>query len=241
MGWPLTGAALVSACLYSISLWYLSAELVLRRWPCALPSTPLSSLRCAERQEREGRPARALKEYEKALAAGPPSPGVRAQILLSLGLLQTDPAAARERITEAATFSPEEVRRKALWLQSRGRLDSALMLWKQLLRQAPDSSEDLGGLGITRALLGSEDDALRDLMRAAALDPTNVGARYSLGVILERRGERKAALAAYVGAVSAVERYPDHMWPGFSLYLGMARQACARLAGKTFAKERCTL
>lgn len=99
-------------------------------------------------------------------------------------------------------------------------LDAALRFLNDLVRLAPEFAEGWNKRATVYYLRGEYGRSIADIQRVLALEPRHFGAMSGLGIILERLGDKKGALAAFRlgleihpnlrGAHEAVERLaPD--------------------------------
>ena len=98
--------------------------------------------------------------------------------------------------------------------------DLALRFLNDLVRLAPDFAEAWNKRATVHFLRGDFGDSVADIQRTLALEPRHFGAISGLGIILERLGDKKGAMAAFrrgleinphlPGAQEAVDRLsPD--------------------------------
>jgi tetratricopeptide (TPR) repeat protein len=129
--------------------------------------------------------------------------------LRSLGYLETE--------------SPKGDRNLAAILFQQGKYDEAARAYAALVEANPDDGALRASWAGALGALGLYDDALAQLERAVALAPLNPEGYHNRGVILERRGDHEAALAAYRQALRYNPRYAP------------AREALARLGAAAAA------
>lgn len=168
-----------------------------------------------------GRVDDAAADFRRAAEIAPND----AEPLLALGDLQRDLG----RVDEAVATYREALHREdadaASWLK----LGNALALSEdyqgaaRAFREAIDRSAELSGahngLGASLMHLGDMDGARRSLSRASELDPTDPNPLMNLGLLEERVGDRRAAIATWSDVTTR--------WPGLEL----AQRRLARLRG----------
>ena len=142
-------------------------------------------------------PAR-IASYEGASSPEPDESGssVDAEILeklRSLGYVGAD--------------SPRGDRTMATMLFEAKRYEEAIAAYEGLLEDHPDDPGLLAGLGAALGALGRHGEARRSLERAVQIAPLMPEGHHNLAVLLERQGDRKAALREYQLAVRYAPAY----------------------------------
>lgn len=203
----LIAATVCLAALYGLVIERLAVEVLLTQVPCRLPQTPLAAYHCGSRLLARGERREAAARYRLALAT---LPGDRDESFvlrdkIEGGLIRAADAATLLSTgtgctSPAARSHPADVHRISLELQDGGRVSEALRLYDAILACHPDVPLYLSDRAVAQTLQGREDLALKDLRRALELAPDDARASYNLGVLMERRGRPKDALAVYARA-----------------------------------------
>ena len=120
--------------------------------------------------------------------------------LLAMGLVRLAHGWRRAAATAVAAvlvlgWGVRTSRRNLTWHDERSLAES-------MVASAPDSARAHGALGTAYASVGRDDDALRELFQALAIDPKDIGALYNAGVIYRRRGEWLQALTVFRGVTN---------------------------------------
>lgn len=218
-GWLAAALAGVLAALHLLCAGYLGVEAAWLSFPCRVPASPLSLLRCAETQDK----ASAAAGLQRALRLPGADPDIQARILIDQALMDGD----RGLLDQAMVASSQTVRQQAIALQGLKRFPEAALLMDELVVRGTRRADALTVRGAQRALAGKPRPAWQDLSRAVALDPADIAARVNLGSLLESKGRCREALEQYRQAVTAAESLPDERIPGF--YLALARYYRDRL------------
>lgn len=108
---------------------------------------------------------------------------------------------------------------EAQQLHASGRLDAALALYEQCLREAPDDWRALTRLGLLRVQQRRFDLAREPLARAVALNPGGAEAHAWLGEVDRNEGRLEAAVDSYRQALAV---QPDFAAAWFNLGLALA-------------------
>jgi tetratricopeptide (TPR) repeat protein len=103
--------------------------------------------------------------------------------------------------------SPTGERNMAALHFEAGRYEDAVREFQKLLEEKPDDGGMRASLAGAYGALGRYDEALEQLRQAEVLSPLNPEIYHNRGVILERRGQHEAAVAAYA---KAVKYSPDY-------------------------------
>ncbi|MDD5629738.1 MAG: hypothetical protein PHU21_11780 [Elusimicrobia bacterium] len=222
-GWLAPALAGAVGTLHPLCAGYLAGETAWLRWPCRMPASALSLLRCAEAQAGRGDKAAAAAGLRRAQSLPADDPDIRARILIDQALLGGD----RGLLDQAMSISSQTVRQQAIALQGERKYPEASLLMDRLVALGTRRTDALTVRGAQRTLAGQPRPAWQDLSRAVALDPADIAARVNLGSLLESRGRCREALEQYRRAVSAAESLPEERIPGF--YLALARHYRDRL------------
>lgn len=98
---------------------------------------------------------------------------------------------------------------QALARHRAGRLDEALPLYREALRQAPAHIDSLHMLGVLQAQRGDTADAASLLGQARELAPDDVELAHNLGSVLNLLGRYQAALPCFEQVVQAQPQHAD--------------------------------
>ncbi|MFI5360688.1 MAG: hypothetical protein ACHQ49_01860 [Elusimicrobiota bacterium] len=205
--------------LYLLCVERLGAEILLTRFPCRLPRTPLADYYCGEEFLRRGEREKALPLWRGALA-GLGGDAARPSYLTAR--LEIAAALAERRGSEDVCGhgvfrrQPKEAEAAAIWRQDHGRLSEALRLDDLLLACYPEDPDYLVDRSIARVLAGEREPARQDLLRALEISPGDARASQGLGSLLELDGRNREALEVYERALASArgesadpERFPE--------------------------------
>ena len=118
-------------------------------------------------------------------------------------------------------------------LASAGRLDEALLAYRQAIGLKPDYAMAHFKLGLVLGEQGQLDEAIAACRRAIELKPDHADAHYSLGISLDRTGRLDEAVAAYRKAIALK---PDHAESHCNLGIALWKQG--KLAPALTSLER---
>jgi tetratricopeptide (TPR) repeat protein len=90
-----------------------------------------------------------------------------------------------------------------------GRLDDALVEYKESLRLNPDDADTLGDIGLILARQAKPLSAIIYYRRALQISPGHVNARYNLAMALNASGKREEAIIEYRKVLIAREAMPQ--------------------------------
>jgi tetratricopeptide (TPR) repeat protein len=90
-----------------------------------------------------------------------------------------------------------------------GRLVEAATLYRRILAAAPDHADSLHLLGLIAHQRGHDEDAVRDITQAVALNPTAASFYGNLGEAFRGLGRKRDAFAQYRRAVQLEPEYPE--------------------------------
>ena len=141
-------------------------------------------------------------EFRKALQSKVPDP--RAQ----KGLVNSLMEQGKDSDVDALLANePDAVRAKAQMMLgnrafNRNRFDDAARCFKRASERSPEDAEIATHLGIALAADGKDDEALVAFSAALRQQPRNGTALYNRGMVLERKGGARAAIADYREAVA---------------------------------------
>ncbi|MBI2788540.1 MAG: glycosyltransferase family 39 protein [Elusimicrobia bacterium] len=211
---PVPIPALILICLiplYVLSVERLAMEAALTEFPCLLPQGRLSAFHCGEADAAAGRWAEAREKYHKALPLETSPDGemslFTAQVRVSEALAELRQVPSTDVVVHETMRSyPEEVLKKALWLQDKGRYEDSLLLFDRLLLTYPRNPSYLSNRGVAGLLTGRVDLARRDLRRSLELLPGNAHASLNYGMLLEGENDRRAALGVYRAALDQARK-----------------------------------
>lgn len=130
----------------------------------------------------------------------------------AVGLLRTDPAAARAAAEDILAAHPDHAAaRKITGVAWRllGEPAKALAVIEPLAAHEAESSELLHELGLCLGAAGRGDDAIGALRKAVAQDPTNAAAWRTLGDQLSAAGDTAGADEAFEKHLSLSTKYPE--------------------------------
>lgn len=113
-----------------------------------------------------------------------------------------------------------------------GSLSRAIAAQEALLAASPGDARAVNDHGNLLLLAGREEAAEEAYLRAVELDPHLQSARFNLALLLEQRGELRAAREQLRVVVDAL---PDHAWAHFQLGRIAERQGRDRDAIKAYA------
>ena len=130
-----------------------------------------------------------------------------AEPLLALGDLARDVGKMAEAVTIYRAAIARDDADAASWLKLGNALvmtrdlDDAARAFEQALVRAPTLAAAYNGLGAARMQLGDDEAAIAALTRAAELDRADPNPRLNLGLLHQRRGDRRAANEAFDSAL----------------------------------------
>jgi len=177
-------------------------------------------------------PETAIATYESATVGGEAARADETadpeilERLRSLGYLEADSDSdSTETPSGSPTVrSPQGDRVLAAIAFEAGRYEEAAAAYSRLVQTNPKDATLRASLAGALGALGRYEDAMRELNLALERDPLSVEAYHNRGVILERRGEKDAAIEEYRTALRYGPRYEP------------ARQALERLTGDDDAR-----
>lgn len=177
------------------------------------PKNPRAYDNLALAHYQAGRPAEAVRYYEKAAALNPHS--ATSQVMLGTSCLQAgDLDRARGHLEAALRLDPGHASaRNNLGIVHfrQGRFDAAIEEYRRALTATPDNTEVLRNLGSAYASQGDLASALRSFERVLRLQPENTGARNGLAYALMAAGRLEEAIRHYQESLRQVPRqYEAH-------------------------------
>ncbi|MFH1679639.1 MAG: tetratricopeptide repeat protein [Candidatus Eisenbacteria bacterium] len=162
---------------------------------------------------RLGRGEDAIRNAEVLAEIDPSNMKLRAELgdlYLSLGR-EREGIAALEAAWKADPGEPGPARRLVEVHLAAERFEEAEALLRELLAHDGEDSWAWARLSYARLRLGDEEESLRAIERAAAIDPTNGGIHYLLGNTYLLRGRLEEALEhftlAFQGGIESVDLY----------------------------------
>jgi predicted AlkP superfamily phosphohydrolase/phosphomutase/Tfp pilus assembly protein PilF len=178
-------------------------------------------------------PETAVATYESATAgeetvgADPVAGPEILERLRSLGYLETRSGSdsSEPPSGSGAVRSPQGERVLAAIAFEGGRYEEAAAAYARLVQTSPNDASLRASLGGALGALGRYEEAMRELDLALERDPLSVEAYHNRGVILERQGDKQAAIDEYRTALRYSPRYEP------------ARQALVRLTGTDDARS----
>ena len=179
--------------------------------PRRLSAAPsLTALRGSDARAPEGTAPREATAPHDAPAstsqsASSPQPGAAASAVLHSGALASSPPAPLPVRTELD--GPDALLMRGLAELHDGRYESARKLFREAVRQRPDSAEAYNGVGVTFYARGDYDEALAWYKRALEADPRFGDAYYNMACLYAVQGHKPLALR-YL-RLAALNRYSD--------------------------------
>lgn len=165
----------------------------------ANPNDKIARLGLAEVYRKGKRWDDAMAELEKVAAANPGERSIHA-LMAEVYRDRGDMARADKEYLLAGvdkTITPEEYLRKGDEFLLAREYEKAIGEYRDALKKKPQWPLALEKLGDAQMAAGLDDDAIAAYTQAVRLDGGNSGISYSLGVILERKGELDGAVAKY--------------------------------------------
>lgn len=172
----------------------------------ANPKDPQARYMLGLKYEIEGRPDKALKEYQAALKLKPGYP----EVLLRTGELkftQGNVAGGIRDIKEFLKAKPQskEGKEALAYLYShqgltqveQGNYDQAVASLTAALQLDPQNDAAMNNLGVALSQQGRLEEAAQAFQSAAALNPNNSQAQFNLGAVYFMAGNKEGALQQY--------------------------------------------
>jgi len=196
------------------------------------PGATMAHINLGMLHYQEGRPERAVAEYEAALRIDPADAEARDDLGIALAAAGRTEEALAE-FAESLRLAPDDPKTHnnlANTLAGQGRTAEALAEYAQAVRLEPRYADAHNNLGTALALAGRTDEAIAEHEEAVRLDPDYVEAHHNLGVLLAERGRPADALVHQLAALRVNPRYAGaHYEAGNVLVaLGRTREAIAR-------------
>jgi Flp pilus assembly protein TadD len=182
-------------------------------------------------ESAEGNLTAALASLEKARALSPDSPMVLAQLALT-AMRANQPRVAVEAAGALLRLNPDEPESLYLFGASslqRGSLAAARDALERFVAQRPNDARGCLALGITLAGQQDETEAARaQFERCLRLDPSNVEAKYQLGLVLKSEGETAKAIKSLEDVIARSPQHANALRDLGALYLQSGDAARAR-------------
>jgi tetratricopeptide (TPR) repeat protein len=130
-------------------------------------------------------------------------PSDQSPALVQLGVTQEQLGRPEEaerlyaRVLEAEPTNADALWRVGVLRWARGDRGAAVKIWEEVVAANPRHAPALADLGLAAYLAGDLGSAEARLREAAASGPNLPGVWYKLGLVLERRGEKEQARAAW--------------------------------------------
>ncbi len=150
-------------------------------------------------------PAESMALYRAAVARDPSDWSLHANFAALLEAADDSPG-ARAQWAEASRLMPHIA---DPWFHlgnlahSEGLADEANQYFREALKQKPDSTEALNGLGLNFSDRGKSDEALKQFEAALQIDPRFSAARVNMALELSKRGHTAGAASQYKRVLEA--------------------------------------
>jgi tetratricopeptide (TPR) repeat protein len=182
---------------------YQDNETLWRRTAADNPEAWLAHAYVGNALWQAGKPADAIREYERALQIKPDYPEVHNNLGMVLARSGREAEAVAHWV-EALRISPDYAEphyNLGNALAAAGNMPEAIKQWRQALQVKPDFIEAHQNLGNALRLAGQVPEAIREYNEALRINPNDAEAHYNLGVALEQAGQRKDAMDQYEQAL----------------------------------------
>lgn len=138
----------------------------------------------------------------------------------------TDAETEYKRALELKPNDPGAHMGYAEWLMCQGRLDEAIQ-WAQRARELDPLGDQGSSIGWIDFQARHYDDAIREIRSSLGVNPESAGALWSLGFVLNAKGESEQAIAPLEKALSLSHRSPGVMGVLIRAYAHAGRRADA--------------
>jgi tetratricopeptide (TPR) repeat protein len=190
----------------------------------------MATVRCAMALDQEQTAVDTLLLLERESPNDPEVLYIATHLFSELGMR------AAQQLQSNAPNSYQERRLEAESLESEGKNDEALAIYRQILEQNPNTSEihyRIGQIELTEAgPSGSTDEAKQEFQKELEVNPSNASAEFVLGELARRNGDWDEAIPHFSRAAK--------LDAGFSeayLALGMSLTASGKYAQATAPLE----
>jgi tetratricopeptide (TPR) repeat protein len=212
---------------------FAAARRRLKRAAALAPDSAEVFLASAELEGLEGNHASALDASGKARALAPRSRRVLTRYVLDAMRANRprEAVGAAEALAELDPGEPEFVYLSGAALLQAGNSAAARKTLARYAELRPADPRGCLALGIAHARAnGAEAEARREFERCLALDPSNVEAKYQLGLVHRSQGETAEAVRLLEEATVAAPRHADALRDLGALYLQSGDEDRARAA-----------
>jgi len=188
---------------------YLKGAVIFRDWQSATTGATVAGdgkLRTGDTEAGGASLVQARAEFDNAV--GSDDAFAPAQLLLGMTLMAMREWAAAEitfiKVTQLEPRWAQGVVSLGMVYYSQGKFKEAIDTYRRALSLEPQNVRAMAGLGLARAMKG-EKDGIKDIERAAQMDPASATAQLSLGLALAQSKDKKQRQRAEQAFQKAIE------------------------------------